>query len=58
MRRFLQRLRVGLREEDGPTSVEYAIMVAAIILACVATLGMLGTSVNARFEEYSTALEG
>jgi pilus assembly protein Flp/PilA len=35
-----------LRGEDGPTAVEYAVMLALIIVVCIA--GVTGVSVNAR----------
>ena len=31
-----------IREEDGATAVEYAIMVLLIILACIGTIGIVG----------------
>ena len=31
-----------LQEEDGPTSVEYAVMMALIIITCVASIGLIG----------------
>jgi pilus assembly protein Flp/PilA len=33
-----------LRREDGPTSVEYAIMLAFIIVVCLSAVGALGAS--------------
>jgi pilus assembly protein Flp/PilA len=38
-----------LKKEDGPTSVEYAVMLALILMACIATITVLGTSTNAAF---------
>jgi pilus assembly protein Flp/PilA len=35
-----------LKREDGPTAVEYAVMMALIIVACMATLLTLGTNSN------------
>jgi pilus assembly protein Flp/PilA len=35
-----------LRAEDGPTSVEYAVMMGLIIMACVATITVMGTNSN------------
>jgi pilus assembly protein Flp/PilA len=34
------------RAEDGPTAVEYAVMLALIIAVCVATIGTLGINTN------------
>jgi len=38
-----------LRDEDGPTAVEYAVMLALIIVVCVAAITALGTNANATF---------
>jgi pilus assembly protein Flp/PilA len=43
-----------LREEDGPTAVEYAVMMALIIVACVATLTTLGSNSNNTFSYVAT----
>lgn len=31
-----------LREEDGPTAVEYAVMLGAIIVVCIGIVGVIG----------------
>ena len=38
-----------LREEDGPTAVEYAVMLALIIVVCVAAITTLGANANNTF---------
>ena len=35
--------------EDGPTAVEYAVMLALIIVVCLAAIGTLGNNANATF---------
>lgn len=35
-----------LKREDGPTAVEYAVMLALIIVVCVAAVATLGANVN------------
>jgi pilus assembly protein Flp/PilA len=39
-----------LREEDGPTAVEYAVMLALIIAVCVAAVQSLGHYTSATFD--------
>jgi len=39
-----------LRNEDGPTAVEYAVMLALIIVVCITAITMLGTNANATFQ--------
>jgi pilus assembly protein Flp/PilA len=46
MKRICQHALAFLNEEDGPSAVEYAIMMALIIVACMATLITLGTKNN------------
>jgi len=45
-----------LVSEDGPTAVEYAVMLALIIVVCLTAITNLGTSANAKFEAVNTAL--
>ena len=35
-----------LKREDGPTAVEYAVMLALIVVVCVAAITTLGANVN------------
>ncbi|HJZ54700.1 MAG TPA: Flp family type IVb pilin [Gemmataceae bacterium] len=38
-----------LKAEDGPTAVEYAVMLALILVVCLAAITTLGTSTNSTF---------
>ena len=38
-----------LAKEDGPTAVEYAVMLALIIVVCLAAIQILGKNANAAF---------
>ena len=38
----LHSLRRFLRSEDGPTAVEYAVMLALILMMCVAAISSVG----------------
>ena len=44
-----QSLRNFLRREDGPTAVEYAVMLALIIIVCITAITTLGANANATF---------
>jgi pilus assembly protein Flp/PilA len=46
---FARRVVVFIKSDDGPTSVEYAVMLALIIVVCIAAVTTLGTSTNAVF---------
>ena len=43
-------------EEDGPTAVEYAVMLALIIVVCLVAITSIGTTTNATFESVSSAV--
>ena len=38
-----------IEKEDGPTAVEYAVMLALIIVVCLGSITMLGQNANATF---------
>ncbi len=58
MFRFLQCVGNFLSREDGPTAVEYAVMLALIIVVCIAAITTLGTNANATFTTVGTAVGG
>jgi pilus assembly protein Flp/PilA len=45
-----------LRREDGPTAVEYAVMLALIIVVCIAAITTLGTNANKTFTNVATTI--
>ena len=45
-----------LKSEDGPTAVEYAVMLALIIVACITIIQNLGTSISGTFSTVSSAV--
>ena len=45
-----------LKDEDGPTAVEYAVMLALIIVVCIAAISALGTAANNTFTNVGTAV--
>ena len=49
MQNFLSHARHFLTSEDGPTAVEYAVMLALILVACITIVQTLGTSVSGTF---------
>jgi pilus assembly protein Flp/PilA len=46
VRRFVINL---LQKEDGPTAVEYAVMLALIIVVCITAIATLGSNANGTF---------
>ena len=49
MNRFFNFARDFLVNEDGPTAVEYAVMLALIIVVCIAAVGTLGSNASNTF---------
>ncbi len=45
-----------LREEDGPTAVEYAVMLALIVAVCVGTVSTLAEATQASFNASKDAI--
>jgi pilus assembly protein Flp/PilA len=45
-----------LVSEDGPTAVEYAVMVALIIIVCLTAIQNLGNKVKTEFTNITTSL--
>ncbi|MFI5461226.1 MAG: Flp family type IVb pilin [Isosphaerales bacterium] len=45
-----------LVSEDGPTAVEYAVMLSLIVIACVAVVTSLGQSISGTFSSVSSTL--
>ena len=45
-----------IRKEDGPTAVEYAVMLALIIVVCITAITTLGGNANATFNTAANSL--
>ena len=56
MKNFDKKIRRFLASEDGPTAVEYAVMLALIVTVCLTTIGQVGHEANHRFEDVRDAL--
>jgi pilus assembly protein Flp/PilA len=54
--RFSKIVGDFLKREDGPTAVEYAVMLALIIVVCIAAITSLGTNANATFTSVSNTI--
>jgi len=49
MKSIYRSLISFLKNEDGPTAVEYAVMLSLIIVVCIAAITTLGSNANATF---------
>jgi pilus assembly protein Flp/PilA len=52
----LHSLRHFIESEDGPTAVEYAVMLALILVACITIVTNLGTTVSGTFSKVNSTL--
>jgi pilus assembly protein Flp/PilA len=56
MSQVFASVRRFLRDEDGPTAVEYAVMLALIIVVCLTAIQAVGTNANNKFNAVKNAL--
>ena len=56
MKLLALKLRHFLVAEDGPTAVEYAVMLALIVIVCLTAIQSIGTKANSAFNKVATTL--
>ena len=56
MSSFALKVRKFLVSEDGPTAVEYAVMLALIVIVCLAAIGSIGTNAKTTFTNVANSL--
>jgi pilus assembly protein Flp/PilA len=56
MKSLAQKVQRFLVCEDGPTAVEYAVMLALIIIVCLAAITAIGTKANTTFNNVANSL--
>ena len=54
MRTMTRTIVSFLKQEEGPTAVEYAVMLALIIVVCIAAITTLGSNANNTFSSVAT----
>ena len=57
MTKFIQGAVSFIKKEDGPTAVEYAVMLALIIVVCIAAVTAIGTNANSTFSVVGSAIK-
>jgi pilus assembly protein Flp/PilA len=58
MKSFTKAVISFLKDESGPTAVEYAVMLALIIVVCITAITALGTNANNTFSYVSSKIAG
>ena len=57
MKNFMQKVKTFIKSEDGPTAVEYAIMLALIVIVCLAAIQAIGTNASGAFQDIADDLD-
>ena len=58
MKSLTQKLHHFLVSEDGPTAVEYAVMLALIVIVCLTAISSIGTQASTTFNNVQKSLGG
>jgi pilus assembly protein Flp/PilA len=57
MRALTKNVVEFLKREDGPTAVEYAVMLALIVVVCIAAITAIGSNSNQTFSAVGSAIK-
>jgi len=55
---MISRVQRFLTNEDGPTAVEYAVMLSLILVACITIVTTLGGKVSGVFNNVNSSITG
>lgn len=58
MKSLASKVQRFLVSEDGPTAVEYAVMLALIVIVCLTAIQAIGTNANSTFNNVAGQLGG
>ena len=56
MKSFAKKVQRFLVSEDGPTAVEYAVMLALIIIVCLTAIRAIGQQASTTFQNVAATL--
>ena len=57
MKKFANKVTRFLKSEDGPTAVEYAVMLALIVIVCLTAISAVGSNASSAFNDIANDLE-
>ena len=57
MQKFTQKVVNFLKSEDGPTAVEYAVMLALIVIVCLTAIQAIGANAKNAFNDIAKDIE-
>jgi len=52
-----KRVMNFMKRDDGPTAVEYAVMLMLIVVVCIASITTLGKNTNAAFSYVGSSIQ-
>jgi len=58
MKSLALKMQRFLVSEDGPTAVEYAVMLALIVIVCLTAISSIGTQASTTFQNVSNSIKG
>jgi pilus assembly protein Flp/PilA len=58
MKNLALKVRRFMVSEDGPTAVEYAVMLALIIIVCLTAISTIGDNANTTFGDVAASIGG
>jgi pilus assembly protein Flp/PilA len=58
MKSLKERVRRFLVCEDGPTAVEYAVMLALIVVVCLTAISAVGSKTSSTFDTIANSIAG
>jgi pilus assembly protein Flp/PilA len=56
MKSIFSKVQRFLKSEDGPTAVEYAVMLALIVIVCLTAIQAIGDNANTAFDTIATQI--
>ena len=56
MKLLLTKVRSFLASEDGPTAVEYAVMLSLIVVVCLTAITSIGTKASSVFSKVANSI--
>lgn len=56
LKSFALSVKKFVESEDGPTAVEYAVMLALIVIVCLTSISAIGTKANSTFDSVQAAM--
>lgn len=56
MKALINSIKSFVRSTDGTAAVEYAVMLALIVVVCISVVTTIGTKANAKFQSAASKL--